>query len=324
MLKATFFVGNQIYQNNRIFDEKSFLNRDDTLRCHIQLKKKLEKININLSTQDINNEGKSLFVLYFDFIPKEIKNINSYLILFESKLIKPENWIYSKHKKFKKVFTWDDSLLKDKLYIKINFSQDLNILFDNEKRDKHLVQISANKLVNQHNELYTERRKIINWHEQNTIPFDFYGYNWHLYISGNRYLDYITNKVGFRKKYKNYKGSIKSKYDILKNYKFSYCLENFHGQEGYITEKIFDCFKTLTIPIYKGDKSVINHIPQEVFINYDNFESLLDLNNFLLKMRESKFSQYQKNIKEFLYSPDAEKFSANYFVDQIIKNIKFV
>ena len=74
MLKATFFVGNQIYKNNRIFDEKSFLNRDDALKCYIQLKKKLEKININLSTQDINNEEKSLFVLYFDFLPKEIKN----------------------------------------------------------------------------------------------------------------------------------------------------------------------------------------------------------------------------------------------------------
>ena len=324
MIKATFFVEDHVYQNNSVFDEKSYLNRDDCLKSFIQLKKVLETKNISLSTQDINAEEKSNFVIYVDFIPKEIKNKNSYLLLFESKLIKPKNWDFSKHENFLKIFTWDDSLIDKKRYIKINFSQSLNLIYDNKNRKKHLVQISANKIINQENELYTERRKIINWHEDNEISFDFFGYNWDLYISGNRYLDFFTNKIGFRKKYKNYKGTINSKYEVLKDYRFSYCLENFYSQDGYITEKIFDCFKTLTIPIYKGDKSIINHIPEETFINYDNFDNLDDLNNYLLKMSKSRSLEYQSSIKEFLESPKAKTFSNEFFVNQIVENIKFV
>ena len=73
MIKATFFIESHAYQENRVFDANSHLNRDDCLRVFIQLKIEFSKINIDLSTQDINEEEKSAFVIYNDFIPKKLK-----------------------------------------------------------------------------------------------------------------------------------------------------------------------------------------------------------------------------------------------------------
>ncbi|MCL1721757.1 glycosyltransferase family 10, partial [Vibrio parahaemolyticus] len=53
-------------------------------------------------------------------------------------------------------------------------------------------------------------------------------------------------------RYKSYKGSVESKTHTLKNYKFCICFENAQMIEGYITEKIFDCFFSATVPIYWG------------------------------------------------------------------------
>ena len=54
--------------------------------------------------------------------------------------------------------------------------------------------------------------------------------------------------------------------------------------DGYITEKIFDFLTCGVVPIYVGTKSITNHIPAEVFIQYSNFASLNELNEYLRNM----------------------------------------
>ena len=321
MKKATLFVLNNIYHSNKIFDEKSDLNRDDCLRGFINLKKKFNQSGIDLSTQDINKVEESEFVIYNDYIPKKIQNKNSYLLLFESKLIKPENWNLVKHKKFSKIFTWDNDLIDNKKYFKINFSQNLSLLCDIGVKPKHLTQMSANKFSKSKLELYSERRKIIQWHENNNIEFDFFGPDWNYYRVQNRWFNFILTRVNIKRNFKNYKGISKSKYQNLKDYNFSYCLENFYGQNGYVTEKIIDCFKTLTIPIYKGHQNISKQIPEDTFINYDDFKNLKDLNNYLLDLSNNEILEYQKNIKNFMNSKNSHEFSNDFFVNQISLNI---
>lgn len=321
MKKATFFVSDKIYQLNNIFDEKSILNRDDCLKGFINLKKSLKEKGYDLSTQDINVESESDFVIYNDFIPEKLINYNSYLILLESKLIKPENWNLNSHKKFKKIFTWNDDLVDNQKYFKINFSQDLDILSNLGIRKKFITQISANKISTGQHELYSERKKIIKWHEKQKFEFNFYGPGWNFYLTKSRILNYVLRKLHVRNYYKNYGGLCESKFNILKQYKYSYCLENYYGQNGYITEKIFDCFKSLTIPIYKGHKNSFKLIPKNTFINYDDFEDLQTLNTYLSNLTDVELLNYQKNIIKFLKSKKALMFSNDFFVDQIIKNI---
>lgn len=59
-----------------------------------------------------------------------------------------------------------------------------------------------------------------------------------------------------------------SKFEILKNYKFSFCAENSY-YPGYVTEKLFDSYAGGNIPIYFGCLPKSSIINKRAFINYD-------------------------------------------------------
>lgn len=56
---------------------------------------------------------------------------------------------------------------------------------------------------------------------------------------------------------------------ILNRYKFIICFENSY-LDGYITEKIFNCFFAKTIPIYSGSKIITRFFNINSFINLEN------------------------------------------------------
>lgn len=115
-----------LYQNNQLFDlNNKVTNRDNCTYPFFLLKEKFKKFGYDLSTNDINSIEDSEVIIYND-MPKvlpEKKHINkSYLLIFESELIKPDNWDFKKHKYFKKIFTWNDDLVDNRKYFKLNFS----------------------------------------------------------------------------------------------------------------------------------------------------------------------------------------------------------
>ena len=154
-----------------------------------------------------------------------------------------------------------------------------------------------NKRSNNKNELYGLRQKIINFFEtKKTDDFNFYGIFWP------------------ENKYKNYKGHIKTKLDVLKQYKFSFCFENTQNTPGYITEKIFDCFQAGCIPIYLGAKNIEQYIPKDCYINFNDFKNLDELYLFLKNFEENQWCNYYQKIANFLNSNQAQAFSINNFI----------
>jgi hypothetical protein len=71
--------------------------------------------------------------------------------------------------------------------------------------------------------------------------------------------------------------------NVMNKYKFILCFENSYGN-GYITEKIFNCFFGRAIPIYKGSPIVENYINTDAFISLENvgnniFEKIRNIND---------------------------------------------
>ena len=58
-------------------------------------------------------------------------------------------------------------------------------------------------------------------------------------------------------------------YNIISEYKFIICFENLL-KSYYIDEKIYNAFKSNTIPIYWGDPNVTDIFNEKAFINVDN------------------------------------------------------
>jgi hypothetical protein len=115
-----------------------------------------------------------------------------------------------------------------------------------------------------------------------------------------------------------YRGPVAEKLATLGNYKFSLCLENSEF-EGYVSEKIFDCFFSGTIPIYRGAPDVEHYIPSETFIDLRKIRDYRELERALDGMDESTMLRYREAAAEFVESPQFQRYAAECFAERIVK-----
>lgn len=101
---------------------------------------------------------------------------------------------------------------------------------------------------------------------------------------------------------------VDDKIKTISNYKFSLCFEN-TSFPGFITEKIIDCFKAGTIPIYLGTPDITKFIPADTFIDMRKFKSMEKLLSFLLQIHYRYALELISNGRKFLKSPEGKLFS---------------
>jgi len=99
-----------------------------------------------------------------------------------------------------------------------------------------------------------------------------------------------------------------SKYNILKDYKFSICPEN-RVSNGYFTEKLFHAKVSGTVPIYRHDKKNKFDFNEKCFINLNDFENEDELLERIKKI-DSDDDLYYNILNEPLFSnkDSVEKF----------------
>lgn len=91
----------------------------------------------------------------------------------------------------------------------------------------------------------SERIKTIRFFEEvGEKGFVFYGRNWD------------------KEEYPSYGDIVDDKVKVNSQYKFTICYENCEGLPGYVTEKIFDCFATASVPVYWGAPNITDYIPK--------------------------------------------------------------
>lgn len=150
------------------------------------------------------------------------------------------------------------------------------------------------------NQLHDERLRILSFFSR-FDDFDMYGSGWDNLNNLPKKFDSsnIKRKIIY---------PIVDKKSYISNYRFGFAMENLDF-DGYITEKIFDFLTCGVVPIYVGTKSITNHIPTEVFVQYSNFASLNELNEYLRNMSLETYTKFQESGKEFLNSEQGYKFS---------------
>lgn len=239
-------------------------------------------------------------------ILKRLPSKRVILFAYEPPSVRP--FLYSPlvHSLFNKVFTWNDDLVRKnpKKFLKYYYPDSKQMIpqlvpFAHKKL---LTQISGNKYSDHPDELYSERRNAILYFEQKKgSDFEFYGTGWQ------------------KKGYKNYRGAPANKLEVLKKYRFAICYENIKNINGYVTEKIFDCFAAGCVPVYWGASNITQFISKKCFIAREDFASFDDLVTFLKNMKEPEYNSYLTNIRAFLQTPQAKKFTKKELVERIIK-----
>jgi len=127
--------------------------------------------------------------------------------------------------------------------------------------------------------------------------------------------------------------------DVFSKYKFIICFENSYA-DGYVTEKIFNCFFAHTIPIYMGAPDISNHINPNSFIDRRKADWLEEVRR--LNSNEVAYNQiihtnkisttyndsdYQTKLSEVFAKRFADKDTQYSYVDksvQSIQSIKYV
>jgi hypothetical protein len=345
-------VGYWSYYEKECFNNAKLLNPnilvENTSRKYCDLYAKGKERNINFLSLDLIDDWKNIDLFLFSDFPLTRNRLVKkaflsgkplFLITEENEVVYAKNWDPHNHRFFDKIFTWNDSLVDNKKYFKINvhFLDSLNIEIDSSKKKKLCVLIAGNKNALHRLELYSKRREIIRWFEHNHAQdFDLYGYGWDVWsvpvnikwlgFLNSRKLKFIRKMFG--PKYPSWKGPVENKKSVFKQYKFAIAYENARDIPGCIFEKIFDIFCAGTVPVYWGANNVTDHIPAECFIDKRRFKTYEMLYGYLKTMPEDIYLNYLNNINNFLKSKEAFQFTGTYFAqkvtDEILKTAKKV
>jgi len=345
--KASFVVDPAL-QGGRIFDVTNrSLNRDDCLYGFFALRNELLHLGIDLRTCDMCPPENSDLIVFNErpkkYLEAELRSKGllkkSVLMVFESALIRPDNWDLSFHKEVAAVLTWGSDLLATKdsgaKYLRGGFTHKFpNVIPGSDadpgesgKRPKLVTLIAGNKSVSSPIELYTARRDAIKWFETHApSDFTYYGVGWeHSYLKGG-FGTKVLRKLGILRhlpesRSKCFGGKVDSKLETMKQFDFSICFENAEKIPGYISEKIFDSFFAGCIPVYWGAPDIEEYIPAECFIDFRKFGDFEKLHRFLVLMTESEKRSYRNAIANFLKSDRARIFNADLAAKDIAKSI---
>lgn len=290
--------------------------RDETTKPFCCLREALEAKGYNVK---FTWDGKGIDLADFaalislnDTNPKLLANISScprekcFLFVFEPPVVLPQIYQKSHTQNFGKIFVMLDDIVDNVNYFKFYYPQPRNAQNANIPgftQKKFCVLIAGNKNSGHANSLYKKRRDVISYFAAaHPGELDLYGPGW--------------------KGYADWKGTVPQKWEVLKNYKFCFCYENMGNQNGYITEKIFDCLVGGCVPIYLGASNITDYVPKECFIDRRDFSSEEDLYGFLKSMNEESYLGYMDAIKHYFKTPQAHLYSIDNFISIIMNAIE--
>lgn len=294
-------------------------NRDDCMRPFRLLRDKLLELGYQLipTADGSAHDGIALItcgILRDTRKYKVRRNLEHYAhkkliaLLFEPPAIMPRDYQHDAVSElYTTIFTMLDTGIDNKRYCKLFYplpeisSPQIVVPFGDKKL---CVAITGAKNGLKHpRELYSERLKSIDFFTHRAFgQFDLYGHGWS------------------RKKFPAYRGPIEKKSVVLSQYKYCICYENMRAP-GYVTEKIFDCMMAGCVPIYWGADNITEYVSKDCFIDRNDFKNNEELYNYIITITPEQYNTYLAAITRYLNSEFAQKFSAHFFVQNLIAQL---
>ena len=312
------------FLNNLMFDCASPFNTENRRVPDYKFMLACKQKGWEIGTCDMfNNINKNDIYLAFNHSEtnysaygRHVRYENRILIALEPFL--KNNWSNTIQKHYSKILTWNENIIDNKkvfnIFVPIT-KEKVNWVPIEERL--FLTNISIFKKVNHQNELYSERVKTIILAEKIFLNnFDFFGIGWNKPKS-------LFQKLKLKpyNYFSSYRGAVINKFEILKKYTFSLCYENIQNTNGYLSEKIFDCFQCGVIPLYWGDPKITSKIPKNSYILRTDFSCNREMLEYIKDLNSNEICNYLKNIKLFLESEKMNIFSDDYYVKQLVFHI---
>jgi alpha(1,3/1,4) fucosyltransferase len=347
----------QHFEQDRLFDRSGHTGAsDNALAPYVHLSDWLGERGVEVHTADLMDavgvNGKTK--LYFSFgmrhrysrLSQRTDVVLSGLFAFECPIVDPKLYreLRPASRLFKRVFSYSTAealapFLTGPVDLEsFRLPQFFEAVHEGiwERRDrKFLVMINGNKIPRLSlNELYSERLQALAYFDR-FGEVDLYGVGWdgpayhvgETWIPGSlRAMSYTARKSWRKLRPRKdpvslairsaYRGRTDHKAATLGGYTFALCFEN-SALEGWVTEKIFDCFFAGTVPVYWGAPDVERWVPSECFIDMRRFSGYEDLRTFLRDLSPSEIEAYREAAREYLQSERYRPFTKQAFAELI-------
>lgn len=320
------------HKRNEIFTPGAGSNGGEFHLPYRQLRELFLESGIELSTADMNIGRDVVFELHIN-ARRRLPKCPAYAYLYEDPIIRPLNSEMAQLRRYRKVFTSNETLIDGKQILRLDYPNDLSLrpVPSFAERDLFCVMIASNKaLLHPHpRSLHGNRIEIIRFFEaQAPELFALYGKGWDIPAVRHGLIGRLIKRVNEwrasiapSRPFPSYRGTVYTKSEVLDRAKFSICYENSRGSPGYLTEKIFDCFTSGCIPIYIGSAHRTALVPEGCYIDGDRFNSPAEMLQFLQSIDAVSHARYQAEIQRFLADPKSVRFTNAYFCQSLVNGV---
>ena len=321
------------YAGNSLFTPGAGENNGEFYLPYAQLRERFLSAGIELNTPDMNEGREVVFELHIN-CRRQDPSTRAYVYLYENPLIRPLNRDRVALARYAKWFAWDGELRDDPRTVPLLYPN----RFESgpwrgpDQRPLFCVLVASNKALPavDPRDQYQERVRILEWYEHNA-PGDFhlYGRGWGLPAAlpgrwgrvRNLFRKALARLLPAKSPYATWRGPVDDKIELLTRARFYLAHENCRDLPGYVTEKIFDCFRAGCVPVYVGPGEIAELIPAGCFIDGRSYANPAQLDGFLRTIDDSAYLGYQARIRDFLASPQARPFSREHFTETIVREI---
>jgi hypothetical protein len=284
-MNIAYYPPDKTWLKNQMFDSESIHNANDVFYRYIALKNFLALKGINLNTYDTYDDFKKIdlwimaepYPRLFKFIlQNRINSQKAILLMIEPPVGNPFGWKFFPYYSwlFKVILTWNPVLIKTarkfvRWYFPVQIEPEKYAHYQSNPKKNLCLIMHSNRASKQPGELYSFRREIIRYFERRTDRLlDVYGYGWNDSHSPQPFFTDL------------YQGTVADKWETFSQYYFTFCIDN-SILPGYITYDPFISMATGTVPIYWPMPDASQYIPDDTYINYNDFKSLDELTAYL-------------------------------------------
>lgn len=312
--------------NDEIFSGTGHPTIKDFTGQMLALKKHLEQLSVFIATKYIISPGHADAFFFIDS-PSLDSDLFSYavnsgkpifLYLWESPIIDSRRDFFLSSPHITHFFSTSYLPLSLDRFTYIPYTVDDYVLPPlSFNRTIPFSLIAGNKYSSSPGELYSCRRKIVNTflHSQPQL-LHLFGLGWNympssqicyrLFRKASNYLPILNSLCPNNL---CYRGFVEDKMSVLSNSKFNFCFENSINSCGYVSEKIFHCLQAGAVPIYKGYLYIQDVIPKDLYILYDDFDSVSDLLSYCQSFSPNTFQEFSHRAQSFLQSSSFYSFT---------------
>ncbi len=321
------------YKDNALFKEGSGENNGEFFLPYRKVRQEFLRNGVELNTADLNAGRKVAFELYINCC-RQAPRARAYVYLYENPLIRLANRNRRLLGRYAKWFTWDGELLDDARAVRLFYPNRLEAMAyaDPQERPLFLVLVTTNNAIKDYDprEQFGTRVEIIKWYERHA-PDDFHlfgrGWDCPAALPGrwgqvcNQARKIVARLFPVKSPFATWRGPVASKDELLARSRFSIAYENSRDLPGYVTEKLFDCFRAGCVPVYVGPKEIHDYVPADCFIDGRAFATTAALDAHLRTIDDAAYRGYQERIRAYLSSDQAKPFSQDHYAETLVREI---